>query len=327
MGYQYFLMAPAPAQIETVGVDLGGTKMLVGVLDSERRELYRSLAASEGLAQDALLEELERELRAAVEARPAVAAIGLGIPCTIDQDRGVAINAVNLDLADVPLRDLMSERLGLPVFMDNDANVAALAEHRFGAARGTRNAVLLTIGTGIGGGLVLDGVPYRGSTGAGAELGHMVVDLDGPLCQGTCPGRGCLEAVASGTALGREAREAAERSPDSVLGRMLAKGDEIDGVLVTSQALAGDELAREVVATIGRRLGAGLTGLANIFEPDAIVVGGGVMAAGELLLGPAREELRARALPPMNRTRVLEAELGPDAGMIGAATMALEELG
>jgi glucokinase len=327
MGYQYFLMAPAPAQIETVGVDLGGTKMLVGVLDSERRELYRSRAASEGLAQDALLAELERELRAAVEARPAVAAIGLGIPCTIDQDRGVAINAVNLDLADVPLRDLMGERLGLPVFMDNDANVAALAEHRFGAARGTRNAVLLTIGTGIGGGLVLDGVPYRGSTGAGAELGHMVVDLDGPLCQGTCPGRGCLEAVASGTALGREAREAAERSPDSVLGRMLAKGDEIDGVLVTSQALAGDELAREVVATIGRRLGAGLTGLANIFEPDAIVVGGGVMAAGELLLGPAREELRARALPPMNRTRVLEAELGPDAGMIGAATMALEELG
>ena len=320
-------MAPSPAQIEAVGVDLGGTKMLVGVLDAERRELHRSLAHTEGLVQEALIAELERELGAAIEARPGVAAIGMGIPCTIDRERGVAINAVNLDLVGVPLRDLIGERFGLPAFIDNDANAAMLAEHRFGAARGARNAVLLTLGTGIGGGLVLEGDVYRGTTGAGAELGHMVVDLDGPLCQGTCPGRGCLEAIASGTALAREARAVAERSPDSVLGRAVAEGREVDGVLVTAQALAGDELAREVVATIGRRLGAGLAGLANIFEPDVIVVGGGVMAVGELLLGPAREELRARALPPMNRTRVVEAELGPDAGMIGAATMAMSELG
>ena len=187
--------------------------MLVGVVDSERRIVYRSTAPSDGLRQDELLETLERELRTAREARPDVAAAGLGIPCTIDRERGVAIIAVNLELADVPIRDLMTERLGLPVFIDNDANVAILAEHRFGAARGARNAVMLTIGTGIGGGLIVDGRLYRGSTGAGAELGHTVIDADGPRCQGNCPNRGCVEALASGTAIAREGLAAAERRP------------------------------------------------------------------------------------------------------------------
>ena len=161
--------------------------MLVGVVDSERQVVYRSTAPSHGLRQDELLETLERELRAACEARPDVVAAGLGIPCTIDRRRGVAIMAVNLELAGVPIRDLMKERLGLPVLVDNDANVAILAEHRFGAARGARNAAMLTIGTGIGGGLIVDGRVYRGSTGAGAELGHTVIDVDGPRCRATAP--------------------------------------------------------------------------------------------------------------------------------------------
>src|SRR5687767_532526 len=206
---------------EAVGVDLGGTKMLVGVVTGGPRVLHRSEAPSLGRGTDELLDALEAELRSAVAARPGVRAIGLGIPCTIDRERGLAISAVNLPIVDVPIRDLMSERLGLPVEVDNDGNVAALAEHRWGAARGARNAVLLTIGTGIGGGLIIDGEVYRGSTGAGAEIGHMVVQADGPRCQGNCPNRGCIEAVASGTALGREAREAAERSPESALGRVL----------------------------------------------------------------------------------------------------------
>jgi glucokinase len=154
----------------------------------------------------------------------------------------------------------------------------------------------------------------------------MVVDIDGPPCQGNCPNRGCIEAVASGTALGREGREAAERAPESALGRALAEKGEVTGEAVTNAALAGDETAREVVALIGRRLGVAFSSLANIFEPEVIVVGGGVIAAGELLLEPAREKLRARALPPMNRTRVAPAELGVNAGMIGAATMARIEL-
>lgn len=299
--------------------------MALGVVDADRNLLHRSTVATAGMDLDRLLAMLESELRAALEAQPGVEAIGLGIPCTIDRDRGYAISAVNLPIVDVPIRDLISERLGLPSFIDNDGNVAALAEQRFGAAAGVRNLVLLTIGTGIGGGLVLEGEIYRGTRGAGAELGHIVIDADGPPCQGKCPNRGCVEALASGTALGREGRLAAEANPDSVLGRALAAGESVDGWLVTNAAIAGDPASIEVVALIGRRLGVALSSLANIFEPDMIVIGGGAAAAGELMFEPAREVLRSRALPPMNETPVVAAELGGDSGMIGAATMALEE--
>jgi glucokinase len=297
--------------------------MSVGVVDEERNVAYRSTAPSIGLGQEDLIAMLERELLAAREARPAVAAIGLGIPCTIDRERGVAVMAVNLELAGVPIRDLMHERLGLPVELDNDANAAILAEHRFGAARGADNAVMLTIGTGIGGGLVLGGEVFRGSSGGAAELGHIVIDKDGPPCQGNCPNRGCVEVFASGTAIAREGLAAAERAPDSTLGNALAQGVTLDGKEVTDAALEGDPVAIGVLEKVGRRLGVALASLANIFDPDVIVIGGGVIRAGDLLLDPARAELATRALSPMNRTPVAAAELGPDAGMIGAATMAL----
>jgi glucokinase len=297
------------------------------VLDEERNVLWESKERSTGQTEDELVEMLVREITDARRARPAIVAAGLGIPATIDRRRGVAIASVNLPIADAPIRDLVAERTGLPVFVDNDANVAALAENLYGAAKGTRYAVMVTVGTGIGGGLIIDGEVYRGSIGAAAELGHTVVELDGPRCQGYCPGRGCIEALASGTALGREGRKAAERAPDSALGLRAAEGAEVDGRAVTEDALAGDQTAIAVVATIGRRLGAALTSFANIFNPEVIVVGGGVIAAGELLLGPAREEVRARALAPMSATPVLAAELGPGAGMIGAAAMARIELG
>ncbi|MEX2106034.1 MAG: ROK family protein [Solirubrobacterales bacterium] len=310
---------------ETIGVDLGGTKMLVGAL-AGTEVLWESREASTGQGEDDLVELLVREISEAHEARPSAAAVGLGIPATIDHERGVAISAVNLPLADLPIRDLVSERVGLPVFVDNDANVAALAEHLFGAGRDADDMVLLTIGTGIGGGLVLNGEVYRGATGAGAELGHTVIDINGPRCQGNCPGRGCVETLASGTALGREGLAAAESDPDSVLAAMLAEGHPIDGRAVTEAALGGDPTAVAVFDLIGTRLGVALTTFANIFEPEVIVIGGGVMAAGDLLLGPARRELRARALRPMNEIPVVAAELGPDAGMIGAAAMARIEL-
>ncbi|MEJ7875105.1 MAG: ROK family protein [Solirubrobacterales bacterium] len=335
--------APSPATDRSrvaIGADLGGTKMLVGVVaapEGTPREGGKSAEngpavlrmkeeASFGRSQDDVLDTMEAELREAMEAHPEARAVGLGIPCTIDHERGLAIAAVNLPIVDVPVRDIMSERLGIPVVLDNDANAAALAEHRWGAARGARNAVLLTIGTGIGGGLIIDGKLYRGSSGAGAELGHMVIDHDGPPCQGSCPNTGCAEAIASGTALGREAQAAAERHPHSALGRLLEAGEDVTGRAATVAALAGDEVAIEVIEIIGRRLGAFASGLANVFEPDVIVFGGGVMAAGDLILGPVREELLRRALPPMNQTRVAHAELGPEAGMIGAATMAMDKV-
>ncbi len=311
---------------EAIGVDLGGTKLLLGVLDPDSNVVWESRERSTGQEEHELVELLVREIEEARAERPGVEAIGLGIPATIDHERGLAVSAVNLPIENLPIRDLLAERIGLPVFVDNDANVAALAEHRFGAARDTRCAVMLTIGTGIGGGLIVDGELYRGASGAGAELGHVVIDAYGPRCQGNCPNRGCVETFASGTALGREGREAAEREPESVLGRMRADGREIDGRAVTEAALDGDATAIGVFDLVGRHLGVALASFANVFEPETIVVGGGVMAAGDLLLEPARAELRARALPPMNRTPVVVAELGSDAGMIGAAAMARVEL-
>lgn len=309
----------------TIGVDLGGTKALVGVLDGTEVR-YESRAASTGQSEDELVELLVREVGAARDAHPDVSAVGLGIPATIDHEAGVAIAAVNLPLTDVPVRDLVSERLGLPVFVDNDANVAALAEYLFGAARGKPTMVMLTVGTGIGGGLILGGEVFRGATGAGAELGHTVIQADGPPCQGNCPNHGCVEALASGTALGREGLAAAESAPDSAIGKLVAAGEKVDGTAVTKAALAGDATAIAVFDLIGGRLGVACSTFANVFQPDAIVVGGGVIAAGDLLLDPARREVRERALTPMNRTPILAATLGNDAGMIGAAAMARVEL-
>ena len=313
------------SEAKTIGVDLGGTKMLVGAL-SGTDVLFESREASTGQTEDELVELLVREVNEAHAECPDAVAVGLGIPATIDQETGIAVGAVNLPIADLPIRELISERVSLPVFIDNDANVAALAEFLYGAARGKPNTVMLTIGTGIGGGLILSGEVYRGATGAGAELGHTVIQADGPPCQGNCPNHGCVEALASGTALGREGKAAAESAPDSAIGKLLAAGETVDGKAVTEAAIAGDETSIDVFDLIGGRLGVACASFANIFEPDAIVIGGGVIAAGDLLLDPVRREIRERALRPMNETPVLAATLGNDAGMIGAAALARIEL-
>ena len=315
------------SETEAIGVDLGGTKMLVGVLDGDSNVKHESRESSINQNEEQLIELLVAEIEEAREARPGVAAVGLGIPATIDHDRGVAISAVNLPIDDLPIRDLVGKRTGLPIFVDNDANVAALAEHLYGAARGADNVVMLTIGTGIGGGLILGGQIYRGATGAGAELGHMAIAMEGLPCQGNCPGHDCVETYASGTAIGREGREAAAREPDSALGRLLADGGVVDGKAVTVAAHAGDAAALGVFDLVGARLGVAPACSANFFARAVMVCGGGVVAGpGDLLLDPARTELQARALPPMNGTPVVAAALGEDAGMIGAAAMARMEL-
>ncbi|HEY8583156.1 MAG TPA: ROK family protein, partial [Capillimicrobium sp.] len=202
-----------------------------------------------------------------------------------------------------------------------------LVEHRAGAARDARDALMLTLGTGIGGGILIDGRIYRGAQGAAAELGHIVVDQDGPPCQGNCPNRGCLEVMASGSALVREATALAGHRPRSALGRLLPVGRSITGPLVTELAHDGDEAAREVLALIGRRLGVGISSLVNVFNPDVVVIGGGVVAAGELVLEPAREEMLARALTPAREhVRIAAAHFGEESGMLGAAVLAREGL-
>jgi glucokinase len=213
------------------------------------------------------------------------------------------------------------------VFVDNDGNASALAEHRAGSARGVDHALVLTLGTGIGGGLILNGELYRGSRGGAGELGHMEIDFDGPPCTDNCPGRGCAELYVSGTALVREARRVAAERPDSALGRALAESRTLAGPLVTELAHDGDPAAVEVVELLGMRLGIVITSLLNIFNPQMVVVGGGVIAAGELLLEPARAVVAERTLPYLrNGLRIVPAHFGIEAGMVGAAALAYEGL-
>ncbi len=312
--------------IETIGADLGGTKLAVGVVDGLPETLWQDEVPSAGYSQEAVIDLLAEEIMRAREVRPDVAAVGLGIPARIDFEKGHAIDTVNLDFEEFPVRDLIQERVGLPAFVDNDGNLAMMAEALYGAARGARHALMLTLGTGIGGGVWVDGDIFRGSSGAGAELGHTVVDIDGPPCQGNCPGRGCVEVFASGTGIGRMGTEAAANEPDSELGRLAADGTRIGGRQVNEAATAGDPVAIAVVERVAHYLGTALVTLSNIFEPEVIVLGGGAMALGELLLEPTRREVRSHALSPMNETPILAATLGPSAGMIGAAALARIEL-
>ena len=294
-----------------IGVDVGGTKTLYAVVTHEgaiEARLERHTVVS---SQDALLAELDDGVEELRTAHPDTSALGFGIPSRVDQRTGRAVASVNVPLTDVDFRDRMRERHGLPVEIDNDGNAAAIAEWRIGAARGASNVVMLTLGTGIGGGLILGGRPYRGATGSGAELGHIVIEFDGPLC--ACGGRGHLEAVASGKAAGQVAQK--------------LYGPEASGQDLVRRAESGEDDAVEAMAAIGRRLGAAIATFVNIFEPEIVVIGGGFGRASELMLGPARGVLARDGLAPgRDSLRIVEAELGSDAGVIGAGMIAFEAL-
>jgi glucokinase len=312
-----------------IGVDLGGTKLLAGAVDAQLGVHHRVVRPARGRDRAEVIERLVDTVQEAASGAPGrVVGVGFGIPSLMDAARGVAVFTNHLPLEDVPIATLMAERLGLPVAVDNDANCAMLAEHRFGAARGTRHAVLLTLGTGIGGGLVVDGRLVRGATGAAGEPGHMVVDLDGEPCPGNCPNRGCLETVVSGDALGRAAARAAREYPDSAVGRAVAAGREPTGALVTELAHGGDPVAAACLRTAGEGLGVGICNLVNLLNPEVVVVGGGMIAAGELLLEPARRVVRERALAPSrDAVRIVPARFGAESGMLGAAVLAMELAG
>ena len=313
-------MPPMPVDC-VIGVDLGGTKLLAGVVDADLAVHHRAFRPAPTSNVLDALEAIARELIQTADAP--VSAVGVGIPSLMDTDRRTARWTNHLDLEGVAVGDLLSERLGLPVTVDNDANVAMLAEHRAGVARDALHAVMLTLGTGIGGAMVLGGRLVRGSRGAAGEWGHVTVDADGPPCHGHCPGHGCLETMASGVALAREGERFAVEQPDSALGREHAAGRPINGALVTELAHDGDEAAIAAVGVVGRWLGVGLASIANALDPEVIVIGGGVIAGGDLLLEPARTELRARALPPVaDQVRVEAARFGAESGMLGAALLA-----
>jgi len=307
-----------------IGVDLGGTKVLAGAVDAALTVHHRARRLVGGTNSFELLDTVAEAVDEARNAAPGpVAAVGVGLPAVLDAERRTARFSTHLPLEGLPFGEQLSTRVGLPVVLDNDANLALLAELHAGVARGARHALLLTLGTGIGGAVLIDGELLRGARGGAGELGHVVVDFDGPRCQGKCPNRGCLEVMASGTALEREAAALAARRPGSGLAGEAMRGGRLTGPRVSELARAGDASAIEVLELIGRRLGTGISGLVNVFDPEIVVIGGGVVEAGELLLAPARAEVRARALPPASgEVRVEAASFGEEAGVIGGAVLA-----
>jgi glucokinase len=313
------------AASRVIAVDLGGTKVLAGVLDEEGVIVKRTVRPTALGSQEELLAELESAIDELLE--EGVGAIGVGLPSTIDQRQGRAVASVNIPLAGIDFRDRLTSRFGLPAAIENDANAAALAEHRFGAGRGSRHMVMLTLGTGIGGGLILDGRLYRGALGAAGELGHITLELDGPPCQGTCPGRGHLEALASGRAADGMAVELAAEHPDGDLGRALAAGETVDAHLAVDLAAAGPGDARDLLERVGFVLGSGIASLVNVFNPELVVIGGGFARAGDLLLDPARKVVAERALSPAKElVRIVPALLGPEAGLVGAGLVGFEAM-
>lgn len=304
-------MVPSALEPRVIGVDVGGTKTLAAVIAPDGSIEERLLSETDTASADALLEQLDRvveQMRGGAE----VAALGFGLPSRIDQRSGRAVASVNIPLEGVDFRDRMRARHSLPVGIDNDANAATIGEWRAGAARGARHVVMLTLGTGVGGGLILDGRPYRGATGTGAELGHIVIERDGLPCR--CGGHGHLESYAAGPASDKRAVD------------LLGPGS--SGADLVAAAQAGNAEAIAALAEIGRALGAGIASFVNVFEPELVVVGGGFgTAAGELLLAPAREVLAVEGLAPARDTvRIVPAELGMEAGVIGAGMIAFEAL-
>ncbi len=306
-----------------LGVDVGGTKIAVagvtGVRTVHAVEHPTMLEST-----DALLDGLEATVRRAVEQTGEPEAIGVGVPSQIDYGTGTVETSVNIPLTGVPLREELGTRFGVPVFVDNDANCAALAEAHI---MGENDLVMLTLGTGVGGGVVTRGLTFRGANGLGAELGHFTINPDGPPCPGTCPNRGCVEAYCSGQALERDATELAQDKPGSRLSESIGEDGKVNGRELVRAAEEGDPDATLVFDNFARMLGVAIAGYVNVFEPDRITIGGGLSRASHLFLERAEREAGSRALPALyRRVTIALAESGADAGVIGAGILAAQEI-
>jgi glucokinase len=309
-----------------IGLDLGGTKIMAGLFDPDDNLVAKEYVRVTSLSQEDLLETLASVVRnLAAQSEHPVLAAGYGIPTTIDQRSGMAVMASNLPIRNVPFRDELLRRTKIPAFVDNDANVAALAEQRRGAGKGgVTDLIMVTLGTGFGGGIIIDGVVVNGAIGAGAELGHMSIDHNGPPCVApNCPGIGCIETFCSGSALARDTRTFIEFNPGSRIAHEVANGSEAKGELVIRLAQEGDRDAIGLLERMGHHLGVAMANFVNIFNPELIVIGGGLIVSQEWVLPVAKRVVLERALPPGNEfVRIVPAECGAEAGMIGGALLA-----
>jgi glucokinase len=308
----------------TIGVDVGGTKVAAGVVDGAGTVLHAVRRPTPGHSASEVADTIAAVV-AELTADYDVWAVGIGAAGWIDAERSRVVFAPNLAWRDEPLRDEVAARVGLPVVVENDANAMAWAEYRFGAGRGRRDLVCLTVGTGIGAGLILGGELYRGAFGIGAEAGHMRVVTGGHLCG--CGNEGCWEQYASGRALVRIARQIAADDPAAAAAMLEASGGDVDGLTgpdVTEAARKGDPAAIRCLTEVGHWLGEGMASLAALLDPDRYVIGGGVSDAGDLLLAPARDRFQ-ESIPGRGHRPVAEvviAELGSQAGLVGAADLA-----
>ena len=314
-----------------IGVDLGGTKLAAAVLCRPGLGEVHTQATNRAGAGQLVAQLVEIVQSVSASAAAELDAVGIGVPSVVEFETGRVVSSVHVPLADVPLRSVLGDQLGVPVFVENDATVAALAEaHDEGLRLVARDLVMLTVGTGVGGGLVLGGRIYRGATGAAGELGHTIVGLDlagaVPSPMGF-PQPGSLEFVASGHTLDRLAAQAANLHPNSALGRLRAEGKPTLGADAVQAAHEGDAAALRMVEIWGQRVGIGVANAINTFDPEEVVIGGGAAQAGELLLGPARRVARGYVLPGLGtRTTVRLARHGVRAGVLGAALLAEQEL-
>ncbi len=309
-----------------IGIDLGGTKINAALVTREGKILTRDYCqtrASEGL--EAVVGRMVQAAQQVMADRKAqVAAVGVGAPGPMDAIAGVLTAPPNLPgWYNVPLKELIEDRLGITTFLENDANAAGLAEYHYGAGRGVQNMIYITASTGIGGGFILDGQLYGGSSGAAGEVGHMTIMPDGPLCG--CGNRGHLEALASGTAIAREGRELMSRGVPTLISELVHGGpNAVTAEVVAQAAERGDAEAEHIIARAMECLGIGMANLVNIFNPDLIVIGGGLTHLGEKLFGPVRRTIERTAFPVSARAvKVVPAELGDDVGVLGAAVVAI----
>ena len=322
-----------------IGVDLGGTNIVVGAMSADGKQHFamRSIPTSaesgaEGVADRivGLIEGVVLDTLAETNSsRRDVIGVGVGAPGPLDREKGLVVVAPNLGWKNFPLRDRISERLRLPVTLDNDANCATVGEWWQGAARGGTNVVGMTIGTGIGGGVIIEGKLFHGASDVAGEIGHTTIDLNGRHCK--CGNYGCLEAYASGPAIATRAREVLVREETASLLPSLVGGklDSITAETVYKAAQQGDAVASEIVRDTARYLGAGIANLLNILNADVVVVAGGVTQAGDALFVPLRAEVRRRAFrPAVDATRIVAGELPGTAGVVGAvATFKMAHLG